>query len=216
MDMAVPWKNWNGLERLPELTMIQLRSSFLSIRDMRYMPSEQGPQGFLRRNSWLYPDDGCWARAAMMKDNISKLALPAPHKVFAFGNLSVMTSNSPSGTVSWWYHVVPIARVGNMAYVYDPSIDPREPLTLLRWLELMGGDAADIRIAVCDPRTFTPSSDCSAPNPEEEQQSASVQKLYLSYEWDRLLEMKRDPIKELGDAPPWPLERNRRSRVRRP
>lgn len=209
---AVPWKTWAGVSRLPQLTKTELERSFSKIRDARYIESSQGPQ-FLRRNSWLYPDDGCWSRASLMKDNVTHYALPAPRKVFAFGNLRVVTSNSPAGSVGWWYHVAPLVQTGGVPYVFDPAIEPRKPLTLLQWIERMGGDAAEIRIADCDPKTFTPSSSCESPDPEQEKSALETQKIYLNYEWQRLVDMGRDPVQELGDRPPWPVDMRDRRRA---
>ncbi|MBX9768067.1 MAG: hypothetical protein K2X47_12410 [Bdellovibrionales bacterium] len=215
VSAAVPWKEWTGLSRLPRLTFSELQRSFFKIRDSRYIESAQGPH-FLRRNSWLYPDDGCWSRAALMKDNVTHFALPAPRKVFAFGNLTVSTANNPGGSVSWWYHVVPLVQVEGVPYVYDPAIDPRQPLTLVQWIQRMGGDKTEVKISDCDPKTFSPSSSCDAPDPEQEKEALTIQKQYLEYEWERLVQMGRDPVRELGDLPPWPVDMRDVRGARRP
>lgn len=75
---------------------------------------------------FLYPDDGCWARAHEM----CRLMLAAgawPRKVWIDGNLHTLTKNNPDCYVEWGWHVAPTlcVRLGfwhaeNM--VIDPSL----------------------------------------------------------------------------------------------
>src|SRR5205823_1645100 len=112
---------------------------FQEFRDKRFLISDLQP-GFMRRSSWLYPDDGCFARAGLAILNLFQEKVTPPEKIFVFGNLSVKTANSPDGSVSWWYHVAPIVQIGAEKYVLDPALNPRAPLKLEDWLSLMGND----------------------------------------------------------------------------
>jgi Glutaminase len=75
---------------------------------------------------FLYPDDGCWARAHEMSRLM--LAMGAgPGKVWIYGNLNVNTRNNPSCSVGWWYHVAPTICVRSWfpltrRMVVDPSL----------------------------------------------------------------------------------------------
>jgi len=171
-------------------------------RDTRFLTTPAQPL-FPRRSSWLYPDDGCWARAALFSENMETWNYPRAFKIFAFGNLDVKTANSSQGHVSWWYHVVPGAVVNGHVTVFDPAIEPKNPVTLEEWLLKMVPDLASVRVSICSPKTYTPSSDCQAPLDTEENRAVADQTNYLYAEWQRLLSLKRDPTKELGDSPPW-------------
>lgn len=179
--------------------------AFTKIRDTRFIPDAK--HGGLRRSSWLFPDDGCFARAALAVQNLKLWNLPVPAKLFIFGNLRVKTANSPNGSVSWWYHVVPIVRVGQQPVVFDPAINSAQPMYMKDWIATMTTDLTSVSFSICHPTSYAPSSPCLA-----ESTSASPalehQMMYLDYEWKRLLDMNRDPAKELGDYPPWSRRRS--------
>jgi uncharacterized protein (UPF0216 family) len=81
---------------------------------------------------FLYPDDGCWARAhEMCRLMIKHLGL-RPNKVWIYGDLHVDTKNNPICSVSWRWHVAPTLCVRYRRYgwllgerkmmVIDPSL----------------------------------------------------------------------------------------------
>lgn len=175
---------------------------FESFRDLRFMTTPSKPN-FPRRSSWMYPDDGCFARAALAVRNLMQMSVDAPKKVFAFGNLVVQTANSPSGSVSWWYHVAPLVEVAGQKYVLDPAIYPAGPLKLEEWLAKMSNSPQDIEVAVCESGAYTPGDDCKKVSDGVESNAEADQVSYLEYEWDRLVELNRNPDEELGDNPPW-------------
>lgn len=188
---------------LPEWTSpSDLDSSFKEIRDKRFLEDEAHP-GFLRRMSWLYPDDGCFARAELAAKELKSTAHPAPGKIFVFGNLSVQTENSTTGSVSWWYHVVVGYRIGQTAFVVDPAIDASRPLTLREWTDRMGGEEADIQISFCSAETFEPDSSCLHADELSPEAARREQEAFLPSEWERVEELGRRPEKVLGDEPPW-------------
>jgi hypothetical protein len=102
---------------------------------------------------FLYPDDGCWARAHEMCRIMIGAGEPQAHllKVWIYGSawplasLRVATANNPTCEVRWTYHVAPALYVseGTTAdtYVIDPSMF-REPVTLEVWSEALGDQSA--------------------------------------------------------------------------
>lgn len=184
-----------------------LRSVFAHARDLRFLEDSARP-GELRRSTWLYPDDGCYARAALTVKNVADQELPKPMKVFAFGDLEARSPNAivgrtpeQDGTVSWWFHVAPVARIGEKVFVFDAALEPRYPLELEKWVSLMNPDPARVRIAICDPHAYIPKSACRRTIADGA--AESHQKSYFDEEWKRLLDLGRDPVTELGSAPPW-------------
>jgi hypothetical protein len=72
---------------------------------------------------FLYPDDGCWARAHEM----ARLLLGAgfaPRKVWLYGTLRVDTPNNPNCQVRWRYHVTVTLLVNTGSALETWAIDP--------------------------------------------------------------------------------------------
>ncbi len=193
VDLA-DWK------RLPLLPSNELQISFTSIRDERPFRDEESRA---RRATWLYPDDGCFVRA-VIADRIlrEKFAINQSAKIFAFGNLRVQTKNSPSGEVQWWYHVAAIVKVqtknGEEAFVFDPAMDPTQPIHVQEWLDSMSD--SNLEIAICSGAAYDPSSACDARNGDlanSEGRAHREANWFLPSEWDRVVELGRDPQQEL-------------------
>ncbi|MGZ3770296.1 MAG: protein-glutamine glutaminase family protein [Bdellovibrio sp.] len=178
-----------------------LETEFKFIRDSRFINTED-PK-FPRRITWLYPDDGCYARAEYAKIQALRRHFAEPKKIFVFGDLFALTPNTSSGEVSWWYHVALTYRVGQDVYIFDPSLETHHPLTLNEWNKLIGGTQTTLQYSICSADTYDPTSDCFKPVPETVESTTDVQKSFLGSEWDRLIELNRNPLKELGDSPPW-------------
>lgn len=190
---------------LPKATawrsIADMQERFEKIRDERFLTLSNDPE-FPRRISWLYPKDGCFARASLFNRNAFRLFIPVPSKVFAFGNLRVKTPNSTRGVVGWWYHVAPIVQVGTEKYVLDPAIEPERPLILKEWIERMG-DPKRIKVSICGSGTYSPGDNCHKETDGLESRAEQTQKYYLALEERELARLGRDPEVELGDAPPW-------------
>lgn len=182
--------------------MAEAETAFRDLRDLRFMYTDDKPN-FLRRCSWIYPHDGCFARAALSGQNVAKWGYQRPAKIFVFGNLKVSTKNSSGGYVSWWYHVVLIVAVQNQFYVFDPAIEPRRPLPLKDWCKTMTDNLSSLTATVANPYTYAPSNPWKDSNPSHEAGAANDQKRYLSAEWSNLERLGRNPERELGDYPPW-------------
>jgi hypothetical protein len=207
---AVTWPNYKII-----------KDNFEKIRNIRYFQDEAVPD-FTRRITWLYPDDGCWTRAAaVIKDYFGPLNnvvnnYPRPSKVFAFGNLCVNTTNSPTGRAAWWYHFAPIIRDAetNQTYVLDPSINSAAPTPVEKWMELLAANTGSCAQSsnsvttfnVCNGYGVSPYDRCDfSPNIdfESEIRAEISQRYFRKFERDRQVELGRDPNKVLGDMPPW-------------
>ena len=96
---------------------------------------------------FLYPDDGCWARAHEM----CRLMIAAgakPKKVWIDGNLHTLTKNHPQCYVDWGWHVAPticvrrrFCRVELM--VIDPSLFTT-PVSKATWKSVQGDASATL------------------------------------------------------------------------
>jgi hypothetical protein len=183
-------------------TFNEVQSVFRRIRDRQNLEDPRHPS-FLRRPSWLYPDDGCFARAGIMNIELEAMGYMRFKKVFIFGALDVQTQNHPSGAVQWWYHVAPIVMAGTTAYVIDPAIEPQRPLSLEEWVLRQVAVFSDAGLAICHSQTYQPFSSCANGSTSSDSEAKLEQKIYLDYEWERLEDLQRDPVKELDSSPPW-------------
>lgn len=180
----------------------EMLERFKRFRDLRFLDDRSHPD-FLRRSTWLYPDDGCFARAALAILNLDKWNYEIPNKVFVFGDLAVKTKNSPDGEVTWWYHVAPLVEVDGQKYVLDPAVEPEAPLLLKDWLARMSPDPATLEVAVCGSGSYTPYDACAKETDHVEDLAGQEQSQFLGAEWQRLKKLGRSPESELGDFPPW-------------
>jgi hypothetical protein len=181
----------------------EVRTAFETVRDERFLPSPHDRR-FLRRDPWLYPDDGCFARAQSAMQQLDGNPRPRPAKLFIFGNLSFRTRYSPQGRVYWWYHVVPAVRADGETYVMDPAIEPNRTLLLREWILRMVNDPAQARISVCDSNAYDPYTACRGGTLENARRRASQDvPRFLSEEWFRVQSLGLDPLRILGNEPPW-------------
>jgi hypothetical protein len=183
---------WNDYQEIEEY--------FRRVRDDRFL-EDPSVIHFLRRPTWMYPDDGCFARAHMMETRLEFSGKELVKKIFVFGDLRVATGNASDGYVRWWYHVAPIVSDGKEYYVLDPAIEPEHPLPLVEWLSRMGR-AKDFTLSICESGTYTPYEDCLNPG-DEAAIALDDQKYFMDLERYRINDLGRDAVKELGDAPPW-------------
>lgn len=219
---SIPWNNItarnNLLNTVTGWSNYQvIKDNFIKIRDIRYFNDEESNH-FLRRITWLYPDDGCWTRAtAAIKDlfgpvNNLVTGFSRPSKIFAFGNLCVNTSNSPNHSVYWWYHTAPIVKDAqtNQFYVLDPAVNPYKPLLVEDWIaeissnsKACAGSENNVRVFnICNGYGTGPFDYCNT-SYETEIDSMLDQSIFRRAERDRQVELGREADKVLGDVPPW-------------
>jgi hypothetical protein len=181
-----------------------LLAMFAQTRDWRFLP-DPDVAGARRRLSWMYPDDGCFMRAEYVTRLLNQQAhRPWVNKLFVFGNLEVDTANAPRGKVNWWFHVVAATGFAGHIVVFDPAIDPSSPLLMETWLSRVTKDPASLSVSLCRSGTYLPNDACDSvelrlTGPE----LSSTAQSYLHAERARLLELGRDPVRELADSPPW-------------
>lgn len=84
---------------------------------------------------FLYPQDGCYARAHAMALILEKLGV-ITGKIYIEGKLQIESNRSPNGIVDWVYHVAPIVMVREgdkeVLKVFDPSMFDH-PVTVDEW-----------------------------------------------------------------------------------
>jgi len=109
---------------------------------------------------FLYPDDGCWARAHEMCRLMIALGR-SPRKVWIQGWLHTPTRNNPACFVNWGWHVAPTLCVrrlwfwwpwfwGTQRMVIDPSLFTT-PVSVSQWKSVQGDPNATL--------TYTDASD---------------------------------------------------------
>jgi hypothetical protein len=97
---------------------------------------------------FLYPDDGCWARAHEMCRLMINMTLK-PKKVWIQGNLYVSTKNNPNCGVSWGWHVAPTVCVRGPGFfrAQDMVIDLSlftTPVSKATWKGVQGDPKATL------------------------------------------------------------------------
>ncbi len=181
---------------LPPITVFEF------VRNDRYL-SDPDVENFLRRITWLYPDDGCSIRAALALKKIEDTLLASLQRVYLFGNLLVNTSNHPQGHVRWWYHTALVTRYNGVIYLFDPAIEPQHLITLDDWLTRQDQDISQSQISICHGYTYNVTDPCDGPLQNPGQEALENIKGFLSLERQRQVWLSRDPGKVLGDEPPW-------------
>lgn len=119
------------------------------------------PGNFNRRAPWLFPADGCYAKAAHISSEAAKRGFRKPGKVYAFGNLSFRTPYAINGRVAYWsYHVAAAYQIQGQVFVLDPTIHSQMVLTLDEWVRQIARKPESIRLRFCDANSYSPSSPC--------------------------------------------------------
>ena len=198
---------------VPTWSDSDILAQFPTTRDKRYMTTSDNPS-FQRRISWMFPEDGCFSRAEQLDVQAAQAGKTRPYKLYAFGRnplLRVYTNNTSSGMVNWWYHVVPVVKnSAGEPIVFDAALSPCKPLPWKKWLAMMVGDmalydnvAAGNGVALGDSWSYNPYSLVSG-EPSHSAESLTDQTgAYLPAEWNRQIELGRDPNVVLGASPPW-------------
>lgn len=205
VSLAVPFSDLDFTQLDAWQNPDDIGKAFVQGRDDRFMSWQIDSNDFPRRPTWLYPDDGCYARADVFRDHVkTKGFTETIYKLFVFGNLKVLTKNHPAGSVSWWYHVVPLIYDGVDAFVIDPAIDPSGPMLASDWAKSVNenGDSR-ISFAICSGITVGPYDACLKPKKDYAADSYVDQSGFFNSEWKRLISLQREPMIELGDLPPW-------------
>lgn len=200
--------NWEQVVAT-KITTKQALELFIYMRDKRDFFDQSD---FKRRITWLYPDDGCFARSAIMQGLIKEKANEAWSQIFLFGNLKLQTKYSPNGSVTWWYHVAPVVRTENGIFVFDPAVEASKPLLLKDWLAKINAGPGS-SVSICDANAYTPESSCKEDVSHQEDALNAEKDVYFDSEWYRLQTLGLKPEEILGEQPPWKNELNLRASV---
>ena len=158
---------WSSIEAIPKwsLTFSELENLSKTVRDIRPYKNPNSRK-YLRQAPWLYPLDGCYAKAAHVSDVIQDAGYVAPGKIFAFGNLRVKSKYAEGGYAHWSYHVVPGYQIENEIYVIDPVASENEDgtnsglLTLQQWLTRISRNPENVKVSLCDSNAYDPRRRC--------------------------------------------------------
>ncbi|WP_394839044.1 hypothetical protein LVJ94_19335 [Pendulispora rubella] len=202
-DSQVPVEQAD-MSQVPTWSDADITAHFERSRDLRFMTTSNRPN-FQRRISWLYPDDACFARAELVNAKAEEWGKGRPYHLFSFGNLTVRTNNHPNGSVSWWYHTVPIVKSASSGevLVLDAALDASKPIPWKQWLLMQVSNLNNVKVSVCDGKAYGPSNACFGSSTATSSALSAEQGTYLQKEWDRQTSLGRDPNAVLGDSPPW-------------
>jgi hypothetical protein len=197
----------NGAGNCPMLAQNLAQDVFSLARGPRWLP-DPNPRLMNanrdRRSSFLYPQDGCSARADAMAYYVQRRA--ALGKIFAFSaapnRLTVNTANVPGGVVAWWYHVADCYQnpQGNVM-VIDPSLFPNSAVTAANWVGALANAA---QVVICNTGTYAPSDPCNAPAPAMQawyDRFSPDQRTLLNAEWNNVVALGRNPQTQLTTSP---------------
>lgn len=179
----------------------ELMHLFALIRDKRFLYNPSMPD-FSRRITWLYPDDGCFLRAALAGILLEEEHLIRPAKIFIFGDLELSTQYSRKGHVSWWYHVAAVVNYMGSIYVLDPALNNEQPMLLEAWYQRMSLDG-NLSGVVCNAYTYDPLDHCYKASAQSDAFIQRDEAAFLDKEWRRIEVLGFDPLAILGDRPPW-------------
>ncbi len=182
----------------PVYSKEQLQQAFEHVRGTPFVTDK-------RRLPWMYPADGCFARAARMYHELEDAGFPPPASVYAFGDLFVKTRFDTSGAVSWWYHVAPVVEVDGVQWIIDPAVEPEQPLTRTDWEKRILSEVS----TTCSHYTYEPHDSCGQPIEEDRSSFGLEQPLdgwswtYLDFEQQNLYDLGLNPEPLLTARPPW-------------
>ncbi|HKO53275.1 MAG TPA: protein-glutamine glutaminase family protein [Polyangiaceae bacterium] len=208
LESKVPTTSAN-FSSVPVWGDAEIKMQFRALRDIRFQYGSESPS-FERRCSWLFPDYGCEARAELVASMAGDNGLTKPYKLFSFGDLQVSTANSPYGVVFWWYHVAPVVKsaASGTVYVLDPALEPTRPLEWQQWLLLQVAVLGDVQVTVADSNAYDPYEPVTGAANQRALALYKQASVHLNDEYNRQLELYREPDEVLGNNPPWPKEKS--------
>jgi hypothetical protein len=208
--ISAPRIAWNQADfsKVPFLSDALIQTQFRHSRDIRNMKASNNAS-FIRRISWLYPDDGCMARAELVADLARQQTNLKPYKLFVLNygaKWEVATPNAPGGVVTtWWYHVAPIYKSlsTGKVMVFDAALEPSQPLEYSVWLDRFTKSKDTVGVVVADGNAYDPLSPVTGGQARTTTAKTIEQNTFLAAEWDRQIYLRRDPVVVLGEYPPW-------------
>ncbi len=139
-----------------------IADAFKKIRDTRFLIQEASPE-IKRRIPWLYVENGCFARAALIRQLLNKSNLPEIKKIFIFGNMKFTMWHHEKlvQTITFKDHVAPAFRLKDETYIIDPPLNFQRPLKLNEWVDQLFVESKDTDFKLCIASQFTLSHNSS-------------------------------------------------------
>ncbi len=160
------------------------------------MHDNPNPGNFLRRGPWLYPANGCYAKAAHVSYLAKQKRLPQPGKIYAYGNLEFDSPYAKNGRrVYWRYHMAAAYIFNGQVLVVDPGMSAT-PITQEEWFRLISPTPQTIRAKYCDVRNYSPLATCVGGSGNGA--NLSHVRGILRDEWRNLLRLGFNPQSLLG------------------
>lgn len=130
-QVKAPLSEWD-LSCLPVWTPEQLEQGFRAVRGDYFLPDPDNP-ALRRKIPWRFVENGCFVRAALSRRHLYSLGFPPIKKIFIFGQMAFPTLYSLTGQMTYKDHVAIGVRVGEQAFVLDPSLCEEQALRLEEW-----------------------------------------------------------------------------------
>ena len=146
---------------IPSWSKEEISEGFNVIRDHKYLPCSNVVDN-KRAIPWLYPENGCFVKAALAKKLLYLHGYPKIKKLFVFGDCKYRSQWTKTGYVSFKFHVAVATRVESEVYILDPSVEYERPLLLLHWCELLTSESQNksIEFSLCNDLTVSHNSRC--------------------------------------------------------
>lgn len=184
-DVLTPWP----------LTLAELEAFALEAFQLR-LHQNPNPGNFLRRGPWLYPANGCYAKAAHVSFLAKQKGLPQPGKIYAYGDLEFDSPYAKNGRrVYWRYHMAAAYVVDAQVFIVDPGMS-ETVLTQQEWLNLISPSPYNVRVKYCDQNSYSPLSSCVGGRGNGA--NLSHVRGILRDEWSNLRRLGYDPYVLLG------------------
>lgn len=151
---------------------------------------------FLRRGPWLYPANGCYAKAAHVSFLAKQKGIPQPGKIYAYGDLEFDSPYAKNGRrVYWRYHMAAAYVFNEQVFIVDPGMSGTA-LTQQEWLSLISPSPQNVRVKYCDQNSYSPLSTCVGGRGNGA--NLSHVRGILRDEWSNLRRLGYDPYTLLG------------------
>jgi len=196
---------------VPEWSLAQLNEAFIKVRDERFlfMDCDNTP----RRIPWMFAENGCYLRAALVRKKFKEWNLPKIKKLFIFGEMKFSTHVKLNDTVSFRDHVACVVRVKDETYVIDPPVSFDKPLLLRDWTNLLfsKSDTKFCKLSLASEFTLSHNCPVNTKNEHEEvgMKDGVIRDInfftenFLQKEKAYLLSKNINIKEALGDSPIW-------------
>ena len=192
---------------IPSWSQEEVTEGFHLVRDHKFLPCSN-VVGNKRAIPWLYPENGCFLRAALSRRLLSLKGYAGIKKLFVFGDFKYKSKWAETGYVAFKFHVAVATRVEREIYILDPSVDYEKPLLLLHWSQRLTSESQNktIEYSLCSDLTVSHNSEC---NEMEESNEVGIRRgmphtmeffamEYLAKEYENIHQLGLDPKRELS------------------